>query len=130
MKGSSPRPDDELPQGIWGYSYETADGRWVSLLPVSRDDGRHHRLLEAIGRPDLIGDVRFATSVDRERNYKALDEAVRSWCSANDITTIVDVFDTLGLACGPINSAADVCADAHVASAIWSPCPTIAANRS
>ncbi len=112
--GSSPRPDDQLPQGIWGYSYETADGRWVSLLPTSRDDDRQRRIFVAIGRPDLVDDPRFATVADRERNYKALDEAVRSWCSANDMATIVSVCETMGLACGPINSVADICADAHV----------------
>ncbi len=112
--GSSPRPDDQLPHGIWGYSYETAEGRWVSLLPLSRDDTRQRQLWGAIGRPELVDDPRFLTYADRERNYKALDAVLRSWCAANDLATIVAVFDDLGLACGPINSAADICADPHV----------------
>jgi crotonobetainyl-CoA:carnitine CoA-transferase CaiB-like acyl-CoA transferase len=112
--GSSPRPDDQLPQGMWGYSYETADGHWVSLLPSSRDDNRQRRLLVAIGRPELADDPRFATSTDRERNYKALDEVVRVWCARHDRATITAVFDEMGLACGPINSVADICADPHV----------------
>jgi crotonobetainyl-CoA:carnitine CoA-transferase CaiB-like acyl-CoA transferase len=112
--GSAPRPDDRAPQGIWGYSYETAEGRWVTLLPVSRRDEVQRRLLDAIGRRDLVDDPRLVSAADRDSNYKVLDTAVREWCAANDVDTIITALDAVGVPCGAVNSAADICADPHI----------------
>jgi crotonobetainyl-CoA:carnitine CoA-transferase CaiB-like acyl-CoA transferase len=46
--------------------YRCSDGTWVTL--VARDQTQWHRFCEALDRPDLAADERFATPVDRFRN--------------------------------------------------------------
>jgi crotonobetainyl-CoA:carnitine CoA-transferase CaiB-like acyl-CoA transferase len=113
-EGSSPRPDDSRPVVHWGYTYGTADGRWVSLLPIFISDESQRRLWQTIGRDDLIGDPRFATAEHRERNYKLLDAAVREWCAARDAAAIVAAFEAAKIPCGHVNSVADILADPHM----------------
>lgn len=113
-EGSCPRPDDERPVVHWGYTYGTADGRWVSLLPILMSDESQHRLWQAIGRADLVGDPRFRTAEGREQHYKLLDAAVREWCAAKDAVAIVAAFEAAKIPCGPVNSVADVLDDPHM----------------
>ena len=113
-EGGCPRPDDELPVVHWGYTYQTADGRWVSMLPVYVSDQTQHSLWRAIGRPDLAADPRFATAQDRERHYKLLDAALREWCAAHDAAAVVAAAEAAGIPCGPINSVADILDDPHM----------------
>ena len=113
-EGAAPRLDDEPPTAIWGYTYRTRDGRWVSLIPVLREDAKQRRLFEAIGRPGFAADERFATNALRTTNYKAIDDAVRAWCAATDAAEVVAVLDRAGLPGGPVNSTADMLADPHL----------------
>jgi crotonobetainyl-CoA:carnitine CoA-transferase CaiB-like acyl-CoA transferase len=113
-EGSCPRPDDERPVVHWGYTYGTADGRWVSLLPIMMSDESQHRLWQTIGRADLVSDPRLRTAEDRERHYKLLDAAVREWCAAKDAAAIVAAFEAAKIPCGPVNSVADVLNDPHM----------------
>jgi crotonobetainyl-CoA:carnitine CoA-transferase CaiB-like acyl-CoA transferase len=46
--------------------YRTADGRWLCIS--CRDDKRFRALATAVERPDWLGDPRFATVRDRDRN--------------------------------------------------------------
>jgi crotonobetainyl-CoA:carnitine CoA-transferase CaiB-like acyl-CoA transferase len=113
-EGSSPRPDDEQPIVNWGYTYGTADGRWVSLLPIFISDQTQHRLWATIGRTDLVSDPRFLTAEDRDRNYKPLDAAVREWCAVKDAAEIVAAFEAAKIPCGHVNSVADILDDPHM----------------
>ncbi len=113
-EGGMPRPDDEQPVVFWGYTYETGDGRWVSLLPVIVDDARQRRLWDLIGRPDLADDPRLVTGADRERHYRLLDAPVREWCASRDAASIVQAFEAAGIPCGPVNDIADVLDDPHM----------------
>jgi crotonobetainyl-CoA:carnitine CoA-transferase CaiB-like acyl-CoA transferase len=113
-EGSTPRPDDEQPVAHWGYTYGTADGRWVSMLPIFVSDEAQHRLWQAIGRADLISDPRLRTAGDRERHYKLLDAAVRDWCASRDAAAVLAAAGVAGLPCGPVNSVADILEDPHM----------------
>jgi crotonobetainyl-CoA:carnitine CoA-transferase CaiB-like acyl-CoA transferase len=113
-EGSGPRPDGGKPVVHWGYTYATADDRWVSLLPILMSDESQHRLWQVIGRGDLIGDSRFRTAEDREREYQVLDAAVREWCAATDAAAIVAAFEAAAIPCGHVNSVADILDDPHM----------------
>jgi crotonobetainyl-CoA:carnitine CoA-transferase CaiB-like acyl-CoA transferase len=113
-EGSSPRPDDEKPVVHWGYTYGTADGRWVSLLPILVSNESQHRLWQTIGRADLVSDPRFRTAEDRERHYKLLDAAVREWCASKDAAAIVAEFEAAKIPCGHVNSVVDILDDPHM----------------
>jgi crotonobetainyl-CoA:carnitine CoA-transferase CaiB-like acyl-CoA transferase len=113
-EGAGPRPDDERPVVHWGYTYGTADGRWVSMLPVFVSDETQHRLWQVIGRADLVSDPRFRTAEDREGHYKLLDAALREWCAANDAAAITAAAEAAMIPCGPVNSVADILTDPHM----------------
>jgi formyl-CoA transferase len=68
--------------------------------------GEHqwHRLAEAIGRPDLIDDPRFATNRDRVVNTEALDAILSAWTRQR---TKVEVMETLGRAGVPAGAVFD-----------------------
>ena len=68
--------------------------------------GNHQweRLLNVIGREDLIGDPRFATNRDRYANNDAVDEAIMPWIAAR---TKIEVMQALGEAGVPAGAVFD-----------------------
>jgi formyl-CoA transferase len=68
--------------------------------------GNHQwqRLLQVIGREDLLEDPRFATNKDRFANKDALDEVLGAWISQR---TKVEVMETLGKAGVPAGAVFD-----------------------
>jgi crotonobetainyl-CoA:carnitine CoA-transferase CaiB-like acyl-CoA transferase len=91
----NPSPRPELDREQLGLSalyrlYETSDG-WLQLAAVR--DEHWPALCEVVGREELVGDQRFATSEARGRHRAeltaALDQSFRSdtaasWCAALD----------------------------------------------
>ena len=55
------RPPPDRPRSALGNIYRTSDDRWLQLTIV-REDKMWPPLCEAIGRPELVDDPRFATS--------------------------------------------------------------------
>ncbi len=56
--------------------YPCADG-WIALISVTN---RHWRsVLEVIGRPDLVGDKRYADNTERARRMDEVDALVTGW---------------------------------------------------
>jgi len=65
-----------------GYSaprgcYPTKDGRWLALSGTAHSVAV--RILQAIGRGDLLDDPRFATTHARVENVQALDAIIGEW---------------------------------------------------
>lgn len=58
------RPPPERPRSAMGNIYRTSDDRWLQLTIV-RTDKLWSPLCEAIERPELIADPRFATEAER-----------------------------------------------------------------
>jgi formyl-CoA transferase len=58
------RPPPDRPRSAMGNIYRTSDDRWLQLTIV-RTDKLWGPLCEAIERPELIADPRFATEPDR-----------------------------------------------------------------
>ena len=65
---------------LWNH-YECADGRWLALAMIQPERYWTH-FAEAIGKPELVGDPRFATMLARAQNAEAcvavIDSAFRS----------------------------------------------------
>ena len=72
------------------------------------------RLCEAIGRPDLPGDPRFATGNDRVANRPALNDILTEAFRARTSAEWVRYLNGRGVACGPIYNLAQVFADPQV----------------
>ncbi|GGO79935.1 CaiB/BaiF CoA transferase family protein [Nonomuraea cavernae] len=95
------------PRGI----YQASDGRWLSI--AASNQGIARRLFDAMGRPELIEDPRFATNADRMANNEAVQAEVTAWVASRPRDEILAVLDTFEVVSAPVNDASDVLADPH-----------------
>lgn len=91
--------------------YRTADDRW--LLIIASSDRLMNRLLETIGRPEMIGDPRFDRA-QRAANAHILDEAIAAWVETRTLAQAMEILEKAQVPFGPINTIADIFADEHV----------------
>ncbi|MGE3621214.1 MAG: CaiB/BaiF CoA transferase family protein [Acidimicrobiia bacterium] len=94
-------------------SYATKDG-WIVLSAAT--DRLFANLMEAIGRPELATDPRFATNQARLANVAELDAAIEAWTRDRTRAEVVELLGAAGAPVGAVNDLADVLADAHVAA--------------
>jgi benzylsuccinate CoA-transferase BbsF subunit len=79
------------PHGVFPAAGED---RWIAI--AVEDDAAWGRLARCIGRPELVGDPRFATLAARKRNEDALEEVVAAWTatrSPGDATATLQAVD-------------------------------------
>jgi succinyl-CoA---D-citramalate CoA-transferase len=72
-------------------NWETKDGRFISI--VAAGDALFPRLAEAMGRPDLPRDPRFATLAERARHGDEINAIVAAWCrerTADEIEAVMN----------------------------------------
>ena len=86
--------------------YRTADGGFVALSASTQ--GMTERLLDAIGRGELIDDPRFRTNADRVANVAALDEVIGGWIGARSMDENLAFFEAAGVTVGPVCDIADL----------------------
>lgn len=95
------------PRGI----YEAGDGGWLSIAGSNQTIAM--RLFDAMGRPDLKTDERYATNVARMANNEALQEIVIAWVKSRSRDEILAILDEYEVVAAAVNDAADVAADPH-----------------
>jgi formyl-CoA transferase len=91
--------------------FKSRDGRWVVI--AANADGVFARLCEAMGKPELASDSRFATHLARGENQEAIEEIVRDWAAEREMAEIDRVLNEAGVICGPIYTIADIFEDEH-----------------
>ena len=89
--------------------YRTANGSWVVI--AANQDTLFRRLCQAMGRPELSSDDRFATHVARGRNQDELDKLIGDWAAGKQPQEIIDELSAAGVVAGPINTVAEVVDD-------------------
>ncbi|MBX9943663.1 MAG: CoA transferase [Reyranella sp.] len=67
----APRPPRTQPRSALANQYRTGDGRWIQLTIV-REEKLWPELCQAIERPDLLADPRFATTEERRAHAPQL----------------------------------------------------------
>ncbi|MEE6140149.1 CoA transferase [Mycobacterium sp. 050128] len=95
------------PVGTW----QTADGKWFSLTASTQPVAE--RLLETVGGPELVTDVRFASNSARVTNRVELDELLAKWVSSHTTGELQQICDQNDVAYCVEYDAADIFADAH-----------------
>ena len=88
------------------------DDRWCVI--AVRSDAQWRALCEAIGRPELIDDGRFATFVERRRNRAELDAVISAWTAQRDAFAVMDRLQAAGVPAGVVQSGGDLAADPHL----------------
>jgi crotonobetainyl-CoA:carnitine CoA-transferase CaiB-like acyl-CoA transferase len=90
------------PVGTW----LTKDQKYASFTGSTQE--MVVRLYDAIGRPDLKTDERFAINTARVANRGALDDIISTWIGEHTLAEVLDTFDKYGVAIAPYLSIADI----------------------
>ena len=92
-------------------TYRTRDGKWVAIstsaLPVAE------RVMELVGRPDLISEPWFSTGRGRAAHADELDELVAAWVAERDQEMAVEIFTEAGAAAAPVWTIDELLSDPH-----------------
>ncbi len=78
------------------------------------NDGQYVKLCEAIGRPDLASDTRFAINPQRIRYLPVLLETLRARFREIDASALAAALDAAGVSCATINDIPGVLADPQI----------------
>jgi formyl-CoA transferase len=89
--------------------YRARDGRWLAL-PASTER-MWRRLVEVMDAEDLaVHDSMTARLTHREE----IEARVAAFVAKHDLEPLMSLLLAAGVAAGPVNSAADICADPHI----------------
>jgi crotonobetainyl-CoA:carnitine CoA-transferase CaiB-like acyl-CoA transferase len=91
--------------------YRTSDGKWVCLSASTQ--AMTERLLGAMGRPELIADVRFATNAARLQHVEILDSIIGDFIAVKTQKECVSHFVSASVTVGPVYDIADIQEDTH-----------------
>jgi formyl-CoA transferase len=104
--GAPSRRQGNAHPNIAPYQAFRARDRWFALAAANQRQWA--ALCDAVGRPDLRDDPRFATNEARVANRPALVEALDGAFAARDADEWLADLREAGLPCGPINDVPDV----------------------
>ena len=113
ITGQSPAPQGNTHPLLCPYGMVRTGTGFVTVAAPS---DHHWRLLsELIGRPELGRDPAYATNEARLAHAPAVYDAIEGWSRGR--STEVVVAQLAGrIPCGPVNTAADIARDPHVAA--------------
>ena len=88
--------------------------RDANIVLAVGNDGQFARFCEALGRPELALDERFAKNQDRVRNRALLEPIILAELGQRDRKDLIAALDRAGVPCGPINTIPEVFEDPQV----------------
>ncbi|HMH54473.1 MAG TPA: CoA transferase [Candidatus Acidoferrum sp.] len=106
-----PQAGNNHPTGIPTGVFPTSDGH---INIAASGDDIYKRFCDAIGRPDLLTDPRFATSKARQTNRDTLNDILGEETSRRNSEEWVKVLNDAGVPCGPIYTIDQTFADPQV----------------
>jgi len=106
-----PQAGNNHPTGIPTGVFPTSDGH---INIAASGDDIYKRLCDAIERPDLLTDLRFATSKARQTNRDTLNEILGEETRRRSSDEWVKVLNDAGVPCGPIYTIDQTFADPQV----------------
>jgi formyl-CoA transferase len=100
-----------LPNVAPSNVYPTRDGGMI--LIAANQDTVFGRLAEAMGRPELAKDERYATHTARGARQKELDDLIADWTRTLDAAHLEQMMDKFGIPSGKIYRTPEMLEDAH-----------------
>jgi crotonobetainyl-CoA:carnitine CoA-transferase CaiB-like acyl-CoA transferase len=94
--------------------YQTFDASDKPLVVAVGNNSQFAALCNAVGRPELAEDERFATNPDRVANREVLISELQKEFGQRPADEWVEEIRAAGVPSGPVNTLADVFADDHV----------------
>jgi formyl-CoA transferase len=89
--------------------FRSSDDHWMVI--AANADNVFRRLCEAMERPELADDERFATHLARGEHQDEIEGLVADWASQRTAKEIDEVLNAAGVICGPIYTVADIFED-------------------
>jgi succinyl-CoA---D-citramalate CoA-transferase len=89
--------------------FKSADDKWIVI--AANADNVFRRLCEAMGRPELADDPKFATHLARGDNQDEIEGIVADWARERTAKEIDETLNEAGVICGPIYTIADIFED-------------------
>jgi crotonobetainyl-CoA:carnitine CoA-transferase CaiB-like acyl-CoA transferase len=113
MTGSEPprrgnRHRSMAPHGV----YSCAGDSWVAI--AVEDDAQFAGLCEAIGRPELARDERYADVVSRYRNQDDLDPIISAWTTGRSHRDAAEQLQAAGVPAEPVLTIPELVVDPHL----------------
>ncbi len=112
-------PCKPLPEGqgrplmaLFSGGRSEATDRWVTIA-VENDD-QWQALCDAMDRPDLAADPRFADALSRQHHQNELDEIIAAWTAEHEDTDIVRLLQARGVPAGQVLSPFALTKDPHL----------------
>ena len=100
-----PAVDDVCPY----QAFQAGDGRWLAIATVSQRNWQS--LCQALGRPDLLADERFATNPSRVQHRDELIPQLETAFQARDREVWLKALKEAGVPAGPVRTVEDVLDD-------------------
>jgi crotonobetainyl-CoA:carnitine CoA-transferase CaiB-like acyl-CoA transferase len=97
-----------------GDHYPTSDGRFIALTVAA--DNVFKRLAEAIGRPELGDDPKFAVHRIRVKHYGEINGIVAEWIRDHSVADVTAALEKHGVPHSLIFTPKDIAADPHYAA--------------
>jgi crotonobetainyl-CoA:carnitine CoA-transferase CaiB-like acyl-CoA transferase len=103
------RDPNRAPQGVYACAGRE---QWLAISVGA--DAEWVALCEALGRPELARDARFATLAARQANHDALDALIEEWTRDRDRDQTARALQARGVAAGPVFHPKDLLLDPHL----------------
>ncbi|MFG1923320.1 CaiB/BaiF CoA transferase family protein [Cryptosporangium sp. NPDC048952] len=94
--------------------YLTKDGHWLAMSGSAPTIAK--RALQAVGRPELTKDPRFAEAQQRLRNAVEIDAIMAGWIREHTLDDAMTVFEEAEVAAAPVYDAAQLLDDPHLSA--------------
>lgn len=108
------RSGGTLPGVAPANAYPTSDGS--DVLIAGNADKVFARLCDAMGRPDLAVDTRYATHVARGEHERELDALIADWTATIESDELLALLRAHTVPAGRVYTAADMLCDEHYAA--------------
>ncbi|MAO56030.1 MAG: hypothetical protein CMM61_10055 [Rhodospirillaceae bacterium] len=105
------RAGGRLPGHAPNDLFPTGDGSYIHI--AAGNDSVFRRLADAMGRPDLKDDPRFAEAVTRNENEAELTALITEWTRSKTLADLDERLNAGHVPAAPIFDVADIFRDAH-----------------
>jgi crotonobetainyl-CoA:carnitine CoA-transferase CaiB-like acyl-CoA transferase len=92
--------------------FRTKDGRYIGISASIQ--AMAERLFRAVGRADMITDIRFRTNTDRVKNAAACEAPIAAFIAARTLSENMAIFERAEVTAAPVYDIDQFMADPHV----------------
>lgn len=97
-------------------AFRASDGHFVL---AAGNDRLWRSVCDVLGRPDLVEDPRFVSTIDRAAHQRDIETIMNDAFATSTVDELVSKFQDAGVPCGPINSYSEALADPQVGFMGW-----------